>query len=327
MRVGIISTAAIAREDVIPAIQKSEHTVQAISSRDETRAQTVANELSIPEAYGSYETMFETSTVDAVYNPLPNSMHAEWTKRAADHGLDVLCEKPLTTDAEEARDLVEYCRDRDIVLMEAFMYRYHPRNRRARQIASEQLGDIQYVSGTLKFPLDDPDDVRLAPDLAGGSLMDLGCYPVSVARWILGEPDRVFAYAADSRNCGVDTQMGGLLSYDSGEIASFDCSFDTEDVQRYRIEGENGWVEAEQEVAYNAPVDESTTLEYHIDGRHGVEEFEAVDQYRLEVEHFAECIENGEEPKTGGQDSIDNMRVVDALYESVETGAEVRLED
>jgi predicted dehydrogenase len=325
MRFGIISTAAIAREDVIPAIGRSEHTVQAISSRDPERAREAADDLGIPDAYGSYEEMFEASNVDAVYNPLPNSLHAEWSKRAADHGLDVLCEKPLTSDAEEARELVEYCRERDVVLMEAFMYRYFPRNQRTREIARQELENVNHVNGTLKFRLEDPDDIRIDPELAGGSLMDLGCYPVSVARWILGEPDRVFAYAEDSRDCGVDTQMGGLLRYDSGAIAQFDCSFDTEGVQRYRIEGENGWVETEQGATFNTPIDEPTTLEYHIDGRHGVEEFEPVDQYCLEVEHFAECVETGQPPHTGGQESIDNMRVIDALYESTDTGEEVSL--
>jgi predicted dehydrogenase len=325
MRLGIISTAAIAREDVIPGVRRGEHTVQAISSRDGERARAVADELGIPEAYGSYEAMFEAENVDAVYNPLPNSMHAEWTKRAADHGLDVLCEKPLTADAEAARELVSHCRERDVVLMEAFMYRYLPRNRRALEIAREELGEIQHVRGTLKFPLRDPEDIRIDPELAGGSLMDLGCYPVSVARWVLGEPDRVFAYAEDTRDCGVDTRMDGLLRYDSGETAQFDCSFDTEDVQRYRIEGENGWVEAEHEVTYNAPPESPTTLEYHIDGREVVETFPAADQYRLEVDHFAECIAEGNEPETGGEDSIDNMRVIDALYESVERGEEVSL--
>lgn len=325
MRLGIISTAAIAREDVIPAVERSEHTVQAIASRDPDRAQAVADRLDIPDAYGSYEEMFAASAVDAVYNPLPNGMHAEWSKRAADHGLHVLCEKPLTADAGEARDLVTYCAERGVVLMEAFMYRYLPRNLLAREIVREELDGVHWVSGTLKFPLEDPDDIRTDPELAGGSLMDLGCYPVSVARWMLGEPDRVFAYAEDARDCGVDTRMAGLLRYDSGPMAQFDCSFDTEDVQRYRVEGQNGWVEAEQEVTYNVPPEEPTTLEYHIDGRHGVEEFDPADQYCLEIEHFVDCIEEGKTPRTGGQDSIDNMRVIDALYESAATGEEVAL--
>lgn len=325
MRLGIISTAAIGTDYLIPAVRRGEHTIQAIASRTEDRARAVADELDIPDAYGSYESLFEASNVDAVYNPLPNGLHAEWSKRAADHGLHVLCEKPLASDASEARELVEYCDDRDVVLMEAFMYRYHPRNLRAKELAEQELENVHHVSGTLKFPLADPSDIRLDPDLAGGSLMDLGCYPVSVARWILGEPDRVFAFAHDSRDCGVDTRMDGVLEYDSGAHAQFDCSFDTLDVQRYRIEGDNGWIEAEREVTYNAPAETPTSLEYHIDGRQGVEEFDPADQYRLEVDHFAECIENEEAPQTGGQDSIDNMRVIDALYESVEADSPVSL--
>ncbi|MES3516243.1 MAG: Gfo/Idh/MocA family oxidoreductase [Natronomonas sp.] len=326
MRFGVLSTAKIGREHVIPAIQKTEHTVQAIGSRNIDRAEAVAAELDVPDAYGSYEAVLSADDVDVVYNPLPNSMHAEWSKRAADHGLDVLCEKPLAADAAETREVIEHCRDRGVTLMEAFMYRYHPRNERARTLAREELTDVHHVSGTLKFSLDDPEDVRLDPDLAGGSLLDVGCYPVSTARWILGEPDRVYARSHDARDCGVDTRMSGTLEYDSGAVAQFDCSFDTESIQRYRIEGRNGWIEAEREVAYNAPPERSTTLEYRIDGQHGVETFEAVDQYRLEVEHFIECVRNRTTPRTGPQEALDNMRVLDALYSSADAGTPVDIE-
>jgi predicted dehydrogenase len=325
MRFGIISTAAIARTAVILGITKSDHTVQAIGSRDGDRAQQVADEHDIPDAYGSYEELLDAPDIDAAYNPLPNSMHAEWSKRAADRGLDVLCEKPLTANAPEARDLAAYCRERDVTLMEAFMYRYHPRNERAYELAQNALGEVHSVSGTLHYPLSDSEDFRLDPAYAGGSLMDLGCYPVSVARWILGEPDRVYARARDSGDYGVDTRMMGMLVYDSGETAQFDCSFDTEPVQRYRIEGTEGWVEAEEGVTFNAPTAESTSLSYRIDGRRGREEFDPADQYRLEVEHFANCVETGTTPRTGPEEAIRNMAVLDALYESAEYGEEVEL--
>jgi len=326
VRFGIISTAEIARAALIPAIRRSDHTVQAVASRDGERARAVADDHDIPDAYGSYDEMFAAPTVDAVYNPLPNSLHAEWSKRAADHGLDVLCEKPLTSDADEARDLRDYCRERDVTLMEAFMYRYHPRTERAHELAREELEEVHWVDATFKFPLRDPEDIRLRPDLAGGSLMDVGCYPVSLARLFLGTPDRAVARSVDSRGCGVDTRLTGVLGYDSGELAQVACSFDTADVQRYRVEAENGWLEAEREAAFTPGPDEPTTLEYSVDGRHGVEEFEAVDQYRLQVAHFAECATEGATPRTGPEEAVENMRVIDALYESADGGGEVPLE-
>ncbi len=326
MRFGILSTAEIARTALIPAIRKSEHTVGAIASRDGDRARTVAERHDIPEAYDSYEALLDASTVDAVYNPLPNSLHAEWSKRVADHGLDVLCEKPLTVDAEEARELRDYCRERDVTLMEAFMYRYHPRTERALELARRELDGVHWVSSTFKFPLVGADDIRLRADLAGGSLMDVGCYPVSLARVVLGTPDGVLARSVDARDCGVDTRLTGVLTYDSGALAQVACSFDTADVQRYRIEGENGWIEAEPEAAFTPGPDRETTLEYSIDGRHGVEEFQAVDQYRLQVDHFAACAEEGTTPRTGPGDAIENMRVIDALYESAAGGEEAELE-
>jgi len=325
MDLGIISTADIARGSLIPALEGSDHDVAAISSRDADRARAVADECGIPRSYGSYEELLEDDGIDGVYNPLPNGLHAEWTKKAADAGLHVLCEKPLTKDAEEAREVVDYCADRGVTLMEAFMYRYHPRTERAAQLAREELDEIRSVNASFKFPLyGRPDDVRLDPHLAGGSLMDVGCYAVSAVRLFLGEPDRAYAHTDDSRGSGVDTELAGVLEYESGASARVACGFDTQLVQRYRIEASNGWIEVRD--AFDAPTEEPTELEYRIDGRHGVETFDAIDQYRLEVDHFEESIDAGEEPRTGGSEAIANMRVIDALYDSADRGAPVSVE-
>ncbi|ARS89665.1 Gfo/Idh/MocA family protein [Natrarchaeobaculum aegyptiacum] len=324
MNFGVLGTAGIARKAFLPAVEPTEHAVTAVASRDGDRAQALADEYGIDAAYGSYDDLLEDGSVDAVYVPLPNGLHAEWTKQAADAGLDVICEKPLAVDAAQARSVVDHCADRGVTLMEAFMYRYHPRTERAIELAREDLGDVRSVSAAFKFPLfDRPDDVRLSPDLDGGSLMDVGCYAVSAARQFLGEPDRAYAHAHDSRGAGVDTELAGILEYDDGASARIASGFDTESVQRYRVEAANGWLEVRD--AYNPPDGEPLELEYRIDGRHGVETFEPVDQYRLEIEDFVSSVESGEPPRVDGEEAVANVRVIDALQASAERGEPVDL--
>jgi len=321
MRFGVISTAKIAREDVIPGIQKSDHTVAAISSRSRDRAVEVAERLGIDSAFGDYETMFAEADIDAVYNPLPNALHAEWSQRAADHGLDVLCEKPLAVDTAEAADLFDYCADQGVALMEAFMYQFHPRTQRAREIVEEELGEIHTVDASFKFPLGDPDDIRLDPELAGGSLMDVGCYAVSAARGFLGEPDRAFAHTRDSWDSGVDTNLSGVLSYDDGRVASISCGFDGPDRDYYRVETDDGWLEAPN--CFGPEHDQSVSLTYSVDGREVTETFDPVDHYQLQVEAFADAVESGETPLIDRAETLGNLRAMDALARSAVTGEPV----
>lgn len=324
MDFGVLSTAGIAQKAFLPGIEPTEHEVTAIASRDRERARELADEYGIDECYEGYGDLVDESGVDAVYIPLPNAMHAEWTKRAADAGIDVLCEKPLTVDAAEAREVVDYCDERDVTLMEAFMYLYHPRTERALEIVREELEAIRSVAASFKFGLfGDPDNVRLSPDLAGGSLMDVGCYPVSLVRQVLGEPDSAYAYTNDSKDAGVDTELAAILEYD-GASARIASGFDTTHIQRYRIEASNGWLEVED--AFN-PSSGPMELEYEVDGRHAVETFDPVDQYRLEIEHFAECAESGRQPRTDGNEAIANMEVIDAIYESADGDRAVEVGD
>ncbi|MFB6200745.1 MAG: Gfo/Idh/MocA family protein [Halorhabdus sp.] len=323
MRFGIISTAGIARNALIPAIERSAHEVTAIASRDEDRAETVAAAHDIPNAYGSYESMFENAPIDAVYNPLPNGLHAEWTKRAADDGLDVLCEKPIAVDTDQAHEMFEYCADRDVTLMEAFMYRFHPRTERAAEVVREELGAVRSGAATFTFRLDDLDDIRLDPDLAGGSLMDLGCYTVSAMRLFLGEPQRVYATSADTRDSGVDTQLTGVLEFEDGITARIHSAFDSPAEESYRVETEDGWLAAEN--VFGADPDQPVSIEYAVDGREVSEEFDPVDPYQREVEHFAEVVQTGTCPRIDERESIRNMAVIDALYESVERGEPVEV--
>ena len=321
---GVLGTAGIAGKAVVPAIAASDHAVGAVASRDADRAAAFATQHSIPRSYGSYEALLDDEALDAVYVPLPNGLHGEWTKRAADAGLDVLCEKPLTADAAEARAVVDHCDRRGVTLLEAFMYRYHPRTERAVELVATELDDVRTVTATFRFPLyDRPDDVRLDPALAGGSLTDVGCYPVSLARTVLGTPDRAYAHTGDTRDAGVDTELAGVLAYDDGRSARVASGFDTRHVERYRVDATNGWVTVEN--AFDAPADERLELTYEIDGRHGVETFPAVDQYRLQVEHFADCVAGDATAVTDGAEAVTNMRILDALAESAATGIPVDL--
>lgn len=323
MKFGVLSTANIAQKAFVPGIEGSDHEIHAVASRDASRAESFAADTGAPTAYDSYEELLGDDELDAVYIPLPNSMHAEWTMRAADHGLHVLCEKPLASDAPEARRMVEHCEDAGVTLMEAFMWRYHPRTERAIEIAATAFDDVREVEARFAFPLRGrPDDVRLDPDIAGGSLMDVGCYAVNTTRAFLGEPDRALASAVDTRDAGVDTALSGILEYDDGRSARVSCSFDTQACERYRVDAASGWLECDP--AYTAD-DVETSIRYQVDGETHEEFFDPVDQFQLEIEHFADCVDSGRTPRTDGRAAVRNMEVIDALAEAADRGAAVDL--
>ncbi len=325
MDFGVLSTAHIGTGDVIPAIQKSEHRVAAIASRDADRAAEVAADLGIDRSYGSYEALLEDDGIDAVYNPLPNALHAEWTRKAADRGLHVLCEKPLTRDPDEARALFGYCGERDVTLMEAFMYRFHPRTERALEIVREELGAVRHVEATFTFQLGDrSDDIRVSEELDGGALMDVGCYAVSAARNFLGEPDRAYATAVDRYDSGVDSHLAGTLAYDDGPTTHVVGSFDAPHTERYRVLTEDGRLEAAD--CFGPEADQSVSLTWTKDGEERTETFDAVDHYRLQAEAFADAVESGERPRVNRAETVGNAAAIDALYESAERGEPVAVE-
>jgi predicted dehydrogenase len=322
MRFGVISTAAIGLDSVVPAIAASDHTALAIASRDAARAERAAREHGIPRAYGSYEELLADDDLDAVYNPLPNGLHAEWSRRAADHGKHVLCEKPLASDAAEARALFDHCREQGVTLMEAFMYRFHPRTERAVEVVEHELGAVQAFDAAFSFHLTDPGDVRLDPDLAGGSLMDVGCYAVNAARLFCGPPERVSAFTRDTRDAGVDTAVAAVLECDEA-LARVGAGFEQAESQYYRVETTDGWLHADP--AFGVEPDERVTLEWRTGGRTVVEEFEPVDHYRLQVEAFADSVADGE-PRVTRAETLGNTRTIDAITESASSGAPVTLD-
>lgn len=324
MRFGIVSTADIGVGSVIPAIAASEHEVAAIASRDGASASALADQFGVAEAYEGYESMFNEAELDAVYIPLPNGLHAEWTRAAADAGLHVLCEKPLTGSAEETEAVFDYCEEHGVTLMEGFMYRFHPLTERAVEVVEEELGDIRAVTSAFTFRMPDgAEDIRLDPDLDGGSVYDVGTYAIGAARMFLGEPDRVYARTHDGRDCGVDTEMVGVLEYDSGASARVQSGFETPLTQYYRVETTDGWLTAEP--TFDVDVEGTTSLTYSVDGREVTETFEPADHYRLEVEHFADRIDRGETPRIDREESVNHARVLDAVFQSAEDGAPVSL--
>lgn len=324
MRFGIVSTADIGVKSVIPAIAASDHEVAAIASRDGASASALADQFGVDDAYEGYKSMLDNAELDAVYIPLPNGLHAEWIRAAADAGLHVLCEKPLTGSTEETEAVFDYCEERDVTLMEAFMYRFHPLTERAVEVVEEELGDVRAVTSAFTFRMPDgAEDIRLDPDLDGGSVYDVGTYAIGAARLFLGDPDRVYARTHDGRDCGVDTEMTGVLEYDSGASARVQSGFETPLTQYYRVETTDGWLKAEP----TFDVEGETSLTYSVGGREVTETFEPADHYRLEVEHFADRVERGETPRIDREESVNHARVLDAVFQSAADSNPVSLDD
>ena len=245
IRWGVLSTADIGLGAVIPAIQSSDlGEVVAISSRDADRAGRAAADLGIPTAHGSYEALLDDPAVDAVYNPLPNHLHAEWTMKAADAGKHVLCEKPLAMSSEQAQLMVDHCAAAGVKLQEAFMYRFHPQWRRVKEIVdSGELGELRAIQAWFSFFNDDGSDIRNVPEWGGGGLMDIGCYPISISRWLFGaEPDDVAAASFHHPDFGVDVVTSALMRFGDAH-ATFTCSTLTEWGQRLFVEGAEGRIE------------------------------------------------------------------------------------
>ncbi len=321
MNLGVLGTAQIARHSFVPAVAQTDHEITAIASRSEERAEQFAETHGIAQAFGSYIELLE-SDVDAVYIPLPNSLHAEWTKRAADHGVHVLCEKPLAVDAEEAREMGRYCDERDVTLMEAMMFRYYPRTERMADVANE-FGEVRSVDAGFHSSLRRwPAGTRFDPDLGGGCLLDVGVYAIEAARLFLGEPERVVARVADPEETGVETHVSGLLVFSGGRTAQIDCSFRLEDAQYCRVEGTDGRLHADRAFSVGS---DPTEFECQFSGRHVTESFASVDPYALEAERFAEYVERGERPRTDAREAARTLAVVDALRESDDVGGWVEV--
>jgi predicted dehydrogenase len=324
VRWGIISTANIGMTKVTPGIMKSPHSVvAAISSRDPAQARKAADKLGIAKAYGSYEEMLADPEIDAVYNPLPNHRHVDLTLAAVQAGKHVLCEKPIglnAVDAERLRAVPE-----GIIVAEAFMVRYHPQWLRAREIVrSGELGEVRAVFALFTYFNTDPANVRNKADIGGGGILDIGCYPVTAARFFFeGEPKRVVSLVDRDPNFRTDRQASVIADFGNGRHLTFLVSTQLIGSQSLEIVGTKGRVEIV--IPFNAPADKQTALLVHkgesLDGSLSRREImPACDQYTEQAESFALAV-LGEKPLIWGiEDSIKSMRVLDAIFESERRG-------
>jgi predicted dehydrogenase len=315
LRWGILGVAKI-RQRLRPAFAAASNAeLRAIASRSLERAREAAADAGILTAHGSYEALLDDPGVDAVYIPLPNTLHAEWTKKAADRGKHVLCEKPLCPTAPEARELTDYCRARGVTLLDGFMWPHHPRTARLRQfLEGGGVGEVRRVGASFTFRMEplDPNNIRLRPDLAGGSLLDVGCYCVYGIRWAFGaEPVRVQAAARYEH--GVDAEMSGLLTLADGRMATFDCGF----TQPYR-----GWLEVVgTEATVFVPDMWLPPRRAAFEIRRGGYDIEEVvveneDQIVHMLEHFGRAVLEKRPISPAPEEAVRTLRVLDALARS-----------
>ena len=317
IRWGILSTAKIGTERVIPAMQQSRNgVVQAIASRTPERAQRAAEALGIPRAHGSYEALLADPEIDAIYNPLPNSMHAEWSIRCAEAGLPVLCEKPLAVDAAEAEAMVLAFARQDLLLAEGFMYRFHPQTQKTLELLrGGAIGDLVLINASFDVPLDltDLGNIRLSHDLVGGALMDIGCYCINAARLMTGEePVRAHGVGRTGEASRVNEVLGGVLDFPSGAVAVIDCSLRSPRVQCHDLRGTRGRIRVE--TAYVTQPDEATLIEtWGVDGEYSRITIPPANSYTLMAEDFADALLHERPPTYPPADGVANMRVIDML--------------
>ncbi len=314
---GIISTAKIGVEKVIPAMMKCGNVeIIAISSRNLESAQKAADVLGIAKAYGSYEALLLDPEVEAIYNPLPNHLHVPWTIKALQAGKHVLCEKPIALNAAEASLLIE-AKEKfpHLKLMEAFMYRHTPQWKYAKQKISEgSIGQLRNIHSIFSYYNSDPNNIRNQSDIGGGGLMDIGCYCISLSRWLFEqEPARVVATIEFDPVMKTDRLASGILDFSTGS-GLFTCSTQMAPYQRATISVTDGVIEID--IPFNAPPDRPTRLwMYTKQGKEEVE-FDAVDQYTLQGTSFSQSILDDTSVYTPIEDAISNMKVIDALFES-----------
>jgi predicted dehydrogenase len=327
VRWGILSTSRFAQTKILPALRRCAHVeLAAIASRDLARAQAVAGEFGIPRAYGSYDELLADPDIDVIYNPSPNHLHVPWSIKALEAGKHVLCEKPIGLTAAEAQTLLEASRRHPRQkIMEAFMYRLHPQWRRAVRIVRDGgVGEPLVVQSLFSYFNEDPNNVRNQPGIGGGALMDIGCYAISLARLVFGaEPRRVLGLIDSDPRFGVDRMVSALLDF-GRKTSSFTCSTQLQPYQRVHIFGSEGRIELE--IPFNAPPDRQCRI-WHQRGDWNEEIlFEVCDQYTIEGDELSRAILDDTPVPTPLEDAVANMRVIDAVLASAQSGTWVEVE-
>lgn len=322
VRWGVISTALIGTEKVIPGMQAGSCCdIQAIASRELGKAEQAAAALGIPKAYGSYEELLADPDIEAVYNPLPNHLHVPVSIQALEAGKHVLCEKPIGLTAAEGQQLVDAAAQYpELKVMEAFMYRHHPQWQKARQLVREgQIGTLKTIQSLFSYHNVDPGNIRNMADIGGGGLMDIGCYPISLSRFIFdAEPNRVMGIVERDPNFKTDRTASAVLDFGNG-TSSFTCSTQLAPYQRVHIVGDQGRVEIE--IPFNAPNDSPCKLWHQVEsGEINEIEFEVCDQYGIQGDLFSQAIRNDSPVPTPISDAVGNMKVIEAIVRSADSG-------
>ena len=325
VRWGVLGVANVAVRQVIPAMQQGDWSeVTAIGSRDLAKAQRAAQALGIPKAFGAYEDLLSDDEIEAVYIPLPNHLHVPWTIKAAEAGKHVLCEKPIAMNAGEAETLLAVRERTGVKIQEAFMVRTHPRWLAVRElIRAGRIGELRSVTGCFSYFNRDPGNVRNQADIGGGALMDIGCYPISISRFIFGaEPRRVLGLVERDPELGIDRLASAMLDFEGGQ-AAFTCSTQLAAYQRMQIFGTRGRIEVE--IPFNAPADRPVRI-FIDDGSDlfgaGIEvkEFPICNQYTIQGDLFSRAIREQTEQAIPLEDAVRNMSVIDAVFRSANSG-------
>lgn len=326
IRWGILSTARIGTLQVIPAMQQGQFCdVTAIASRNLDRAKQVAAELGIPHTYGSYEELLADPEIDAIYNPLPNHMHVPWSIKAIEAGKHVLCEKPIGLSAVEGQQLLDCATAHpELKVMEAFMYRHHPQWQSAKNLVQAgKIGTLRTIQSFFSYFNDDPQNIRNQRDIGGGGLMDIGCYPISLSRFIFGaEPQRVSGFAEYDSNLGTDHLASATLDFGNG-TSTFTCSTQLNPYQRVHIHGTTGRIEIE--IPFNAPIDRPCKIWLQTGTEMEEIELELCNQYTIQGDLMSQAILNNTPVPTPLADAIGNMRVIEAIVDSNRSGNWVSL--
>jgi predicted dehydrogenase len=315
VRWGLLSTARINRH-IIPAIRSSpKGEIVAVASRDAARAQRYADEWEIPNAFGSYEEMLGAGEMDAVYISLPNHLHAEWSVRALEAGLHVLCEKPFATSLEQVDAMIEASLRNDRVLAEAFMYLHHPQTKTAREwVRDGRLGEIRLLCGVFNFTIQPEHGIRLIPEYGGGVLWDIGVYPMSFALHLVGSNPTKVSASQQLGESGVDENFAGLLTYPNGELAQISCSFRSPFHTEFEIIGSSGRIHMNRPFVGSA---EERAMWFHPeDGDPQRVDFPEQDLYLGEIEDMHNAILEGAAPYLSLEETRDHVRTALALYQA-----------
>ena len=322
---GVLGAASIALRKVIPGMQKGEWSeVAAIASRDLAKAEAAAAALKIGKAYGSYEELLADPEIEAIYNPLPNHLHVPWSIKAAEAGKHVLCEKPIALDAAEARTLLAARNANGVKIGEAFMVKTHPQWLRTRELIREgRIGQLKAIMGVFSYFNVDPQNVRHKPEWGGGGLLDIGCYPVTMSRFLFeAEPVRVSGLVERDPAFGTDRLASAILEFRGGQ-AVFTCGTQIVPYQRMQFLGTKGRIEIQ--IPFNSPVTEATRI--FIDdgsdlagGAMKTETIAACDQYTIQGDAFSRAVREDTDVPVPLEDAIANMEVLDAIFRSGESG-------